>query len=260
MFKKYNSIQGYLLMGILPLFIILAGYKMVNVNEDKQKGFVQIFDGKTLNGWEGDPTYWRVENGNIVGEITPATLLKRNSFLIWRGGMPADFELTLEFKISQAGNSGINYRSEELKDIPFALKGYQLDIDGANRYTGQNYEERGRTTLAYRGQKTVINAQSEGNSVGSVQSKIKNNAWTDLTVAGSLGESDALLQKIKSEDWNTCRLVAKGNSLKHYINGVLMSEVTDNDQVNGKSKGMLGIQVHVGPPMKVEYRKIMIKQ
>jgi hypothetical protein len=260
MFKKYNSIQGYLLMGILPLFIILAGYKMVDITAAKQKGFVQIFDGKTLNGWEGDPAYWRVENGNIVGEITPATLLKRNSFLIWRGGMPADFELTLEFKITQAGNSGINYRSEELKDIPFALKGYQLDIDGANRYTGQNYEERGRTTLAYRGQKTVINAQNAENSVGSVQSKIKNNAWTDLTVAGTLGESDALLQKIKSEDWNTCRLVAKGNSLKHYINGVLMSEVTDNDQDNGKSKGMLGIQVHVGPPMKVEYRKIMIKQ
>ena len=164
------------------------------------------------------------------------------------------------FKITQAGNSGINYRSEELKDIPFALKGYQLDIDGANRYTGQNYEERGRTTLAYRGQKTVINAQNVENAVGSVQSKIKNNAWTDLTVAGSLGESDALLQKIKSEDWNTCRLVAKGNTLKHYINGVLMSEVMDNDQVNGKSKGMLGMQVHVGPPMKVEYRKIMIKQ
>jgi hypothetical protein len=247
-------------MGILPLFVILAGYKMVDITETKQKGFVQMFDGKTLNGWEGDPAYWRVENGKIVGEITPATLLKRNSFLIWRGGTPADFELTLEFKITQAGNSGINYRSEELKDIPFALKGYQLDIDGANRYTGQNYEERGRTTLAYRGQKTVINAQNVEKSISSVQSKIKNNAWTDLTVAGSLGESDTLLQKIKSEDWNTCRLVAKGNSLKHYINGVLMSEVIDNDLVNGKSKGLLGMQVHVGPPMKVEYRKIMIKQ
>lgn len=247
-------------MGFLPLFLVLVGYKMADTNDVKQKGFVQIFDGKTLKGWEGDPAYWRVENGNIVGEITPTTLLKRNSFLMWRGGMPADFELTLEFKITQAGNSGINYRSEELKDIPFALKGYQLDIDGANRYTGQNYEERGRTTLAYRGQKTMIKAQDRENAEGTLQSKIKNNAWTDLTVTGSLGESDALLQKIKSEDWNTCRLVARGNRLQHYINGVLMSDVTDNDKVNGKSKGVLGMQVHVGPPMKVEYRKIMIKQ
>lgn len=256
MHKQIKSIQGYLILGLLPIFIILAGYKMADTNELMQKGFVKIFDGKTLKGWDGDPTYWRVENGNIVGEITPATLLKRNSFLIWRGGMPGDFELTLEFKITKAGNSGLNYRSEELKDIPFALKGYQLDIDGANRYTGQNYEERGRTTLAYRGQKTTISE----NSAGTVQSKIKNNAWTDLTVAGSLGESDDLLKKIKSEDWNTARLVAKGNRLQHYINGVLMSDVTDNDTVNGKSKGMLGIQVHVGPPMKVEYREIMIKQ
>jgi hypothetical protein len=135
-----------------------------------------------------------------------------------------------------------------------------LDIDGANRYTGQNYEERGRTTLAYRGQKTVIKAQNGENSKGTLQSKIKNNAWTELTVKSSLGESDALLQKIKSEDWNTCRLVARGNRLRHYINGVLMSDVTDNDTVNGKLKGILGVQVHVGPPMKVEYRNIMIKQ
>ena len=260
MYKKINTIPGLLILGLLPLFLIIAGYKMADINERNQKGFLPIFDGKTLNGWEGDPVYWRVENGNIVGEITPATLLKRNSFLMWRGGMPGDFELTLEFKITQAGNSGINYRSEELKDITYALKGYQLDIDGANRYTGQNYEERGRTTLAYRGQKTIINAQNGENAAGTLQSKIKNNAWTDLTVTGSLGESDALLQKIKSEDWNTCRLVAKGNRLQHYINGVLMSDVTDNDKVNGKLKGLLGVQVHVGPPMKVEYRKIMIKQ
>lgn len=257
---KFKAFLGVFSICSLLLFLILISCKTSGLNHGNESGFVQIFDGKTLNGWEGDPVYWRVENGNLVGEITPATLLKRNSFIMWRGGTPADFELTLEFRITKAGNSGINYRSEELKDIPFALKGYQADIDGANRYTGQNYEERGRTTLAYRGQKTTIKAQKAENSNGSVQSKIKNNAWTDLTVTGSLGESDALLQKIKSEDWNTCRIVAKGNRLQHYINGILMSEVTDNDQVNGKSKGVLGMQVHVGPPMKVEYRKIMIKQ
>ncbi len=254
MTRKINEIQGFLILGILLLFLILAGYKLRDSN---QKEFVSIFDGKTLNGWEGDPTYWRVENGNIVGEITPTTPLSRSTFLIWRRGMPADFELTLEFKISKAGNSGINYRSEELKDIPFVLKGYQLDIDGANRFTGQNYEERGRTTLAYRGQKTMIKGRD---SESSVQSKVKNGAWSGLTVTGALGESDALLQKIKSEDWNTCRIVAQGNRLQHYINSVLMSDVTDNDTVYRKSKGLLGVQIHVSPPMKVEYRKIRIKQ
>src|SRR5215204_5701312 len=70
--------------------------------------FVQIFDGETLNGWEGDTTYWRVEGGNLMGEVTPTTLLKSNTFIVWKGGTPADFELKVEFRIAEAGNSGIN--------------------------------------------------------------------------------------------------------------------------------------------------------
>jgi hypothetical protein len=53
--------------------------------------------------------------------------------------------------------------------------------------------------------------------------------------------------------------VAKGNRLQHYINGVLISDVIDNDPINAKSAGLIGVQVHVGPPMKVEYRNIMLK-
>src|SRR3989337_1752044 len=79
--------------------------------QSKKEGFVQIFDGKTLNGWEGDTNYWRVENGCMVGEITPDKILKTHSFIIWKGGMPQDFELIAEFRITTAGNSGINYRS-----------------------------------------------------------------------------------------------------------------------------------------------------
>jgi hypothetical protein len=223
-------------------------------------GFVQIFDGKTLKGWDGDPTYWRVENGNLVGEITPTTLLKTNSFIIWRGGEPGDFEFKGEFNITQDGNSGINYRSDQLTDVPFALRGYQADIDGKIRYTGQNYEERKRTTLAYRGQKTTIGPYEGENTPEAIRAKVSRNAWTGMTVTGSLGSSDSLKTFIKPEDWNTFRLVVKGNHLQHYINNVLMSEVIDNDTVNGKSKGLLGVQVHVGPPMKVQYRNLMLKQ
>lgn len=214
----------------------------------------KIFDGKTLNGWDGDTNYWRVENGNLVGEIKPDKPLKTNSFIIWQGGTPADFELTLQFRITAGGNSGVNYRSEKVSDVPHALKGYQADIDGANRYTGQNYEERGRTTLAYRGQQVTVPASSLTPKEGS-----KNNAWTPAQVTNQLGSSDALKEKIKSEQWNTLRLVIKGNRLQHYVNGVLMSDVTDNDTTNGKTKGLLGMQVHVGPPMKVEYRNIELK-
>ncbi|GAC1527266.1 MAG: DUF1080 domain-containing protein [Sediminibacterium sp.] len=251
---------GILIGVLLPVALITGSCQVSGKIHHGKDGFVQIFDGKTLNGWEGDPKYWRVENGNLVGEITPATLLKTNSFLIWRGGRPSDFELNLEFKITKNGNSGINYRSVELSDVPYALKGYQADIDGANRYTGQNYEERVRTTLAYRGQKVIVKPFDNTAQPVSLKEHIKNNAWTETTVIGSLGDPEVLKSKINFEDWNTYRLVIKGNHLQHYVNGTLMSDVTDNDTVNGKSEGWMGVQVHVGPPMKVEYRNIMLKQ
>ena len=256
---KINVIK----LGLL-LALVLTGAVNSACTAQKTKagkdGFVQIFDGKSLKGWDGDPTYWRVENGNLVGEITPATLLKTNSFIIWKGGEPADFEFKGEFNITEAGNSGINYRSDQLTDVPFALRGYQADIDGKIRYTGQNYEERKRTTLAYRGQKTTIPAYTGDATPEAVRANVKNNAWSGLTVTGSLGSSDSLKTFIKSEDWNTFHLIVKGNRLQHYINGVLMSDVTDEDTVNGKTKGLLGVQVHVGPPMKVQYRNLMLKQ
>ncbi len=64
--------------------------------EGDEAGFRPIFNGRDLEGWEGDPKYWRVADGNLTGEVTPETLLKSNTFIIWRGGSPADFELKAE--------------------------------------------------------------------------------------------------------------------------------------------------------------------
>lgn len=89
----------------------------------------------------------------MVGQITPNTTLEQNTFIIWKDENPANFELKAEFRITTDGNSGVNYRSESVDNVPFGLKGYQADIDGKNNYTGQNYEERGRTTLAFRGER-----------------------------------------------------------------------------------------------------------
>ena len=243
---------------VVMLLVMLTANTQSGFGQTNKTGFISIFDGKTLNGWEGDTNLWRVENGSLVGEITPDKLLKTNSFIIWKGGEPADFELILEYRIATAGNSGINYRSEQLTDVPHALKGYQADIDGKNNYTGQNYEERGRTTLAYRGQKTVIDPLAKPGA--SVRDDVKNNAWTGLKVTESLGDKDELKSHIKSEDWNEIHLIIKGNRLQHFVNGVLMSDVTDNDTSNRKMKGLIGVQVHVGPPMKVEFRNIQLKQ
>ena len=111
---------------------------------DDDEGFVPIFDGKTLTGWDGDPTFWRAENGEIVGETTPEKVVKVNNFLIWRGGTVKDFELKVEFRMSGT-NSGIQYRSVELPDVgKWVLKGYQADMDFTEGFVGNVHDERGR--------------------------------------------------------------------------------------------------------------------
>ena len=241
--------------GIIVLIgvVLLFGQAQIRESSARQTasteaaGFERIFDGKTLKGWEGDPKYWRVENGALVGEITPETIVKQNTFIIWRGGVTRDLELKVEYCISARGNSGINYRSTEVPGQTFAMRGYQADIDGQDRnagnlrHTGQNYEERGRTFLACRGE-TVHIAQGK-----------------KPVVIASLGKPEELATYIKSDDWNEYHLIARGNTLIHILNGHVMSVVIDDDAENRRFDGLLGVQVHVGPPMKVEYRNFRLK-
>ena len=214
-------------------------------NQRGEPGFQPIFDGTTLAGWEGDPNYWRVENGALVGEITPATVVKSNSFVVWRGGQPGDFELKLDYRITADGNSGINYRSTIVPDTitsenRFAMRGYQCDIDGRQLYTGNNYEEKGRLFLALRGQVTRLVAGEPP------------------ILVSTFGEPGELASYI-TDDWNSVHLIVRGNTLTHRINGRLMSVVYDDDVSNLPADGLIGMQVHVGPPMKVEYRNIQLK-
>ena len=209
---------------------------------DADSGFELIFDGKTLDGWQGDPKYWRVENGCLVGEVTPETILKQNSFIIWRSDRPRDFELKVEYRVSARGNSGINYRSVEVPGQPWALRGYQADIDGEDQWTGQNYEERGRTFLAMRGEMVRL---EEGKKP---------------LLTASLGDKKGLQAFVKKEDWNEYHLIVRGNVMVHILNGHVMSLVIDDDVKNRRFDGLLGVQVHVGPPMKIEYRNFRLKR
>jgi hypothetical protein len=211
-----------------------------------EPGFLSIFDGKTLAGWEGDPRYWRTENGSLVGEITPATVIKSNTFIIWRGGRPKDFALKLDYRITPDGNSGINYRSVRVPDpvTPgnrFAMRGYQCDIDGRKRYTGNNYEEKGRLFLAVRGQLTRVVGRRPPILISTIADTNE-------------------LATIVTDDWNSVHLMARGNTLTHIINGRVMTVVIDDDPAEHPAAGSIGMQVHVGPPMKVEYRNIRLKR
>lgn len=223
---------------------------------EDRTGFKPIFDGNSLTNWDGDPTHWRAEGGAIVGETTAANPLTENTFLIYRGGEPADFELKVEFKINST-NSGVQYRSVHLpqgttppappnapntqKPIAgkWVLKGYQADIDFDNNFTGMLYEERGRGFLAPRG--TVGYAGENRGAIGSVES------------------SDTLKSYIKVNDWNQFHVIARGPTLIHILNGHVTAAFVDDDAPNRAMKGLLGFQIHVGQPMKVEFKNVLLK-
>ena len=210
-----------------------------------EPGFSPMFNGTNLEDWDGDTRYWRVESGVMVGEVTAETVLASNTFLVWRGSVPEDFELKVDFRISPSGNSGINYRSAIVEDpvTPsnrFAMRGYQFDIDGANAYPANNYYEKGRLSLAERGQITRV--------LGTP---------TPIVVSQT-GTPSALVEGTAGR-WNTAYIIARGNVLMHHLNGRLMSMVIDEDTQRPR-RGRIGVQVHVGPPMKVEYRNWRIRQ
>jgi hypothetical protein len=206
------------------------------------EGFVSLFNGKDLEGWQGDMTRWSVQDDAITGKTASETLLEKyNTFLVWQGGEPADFELRVKYRII-GGNSGVQYRSRVIDDEKFIVSGYQADIDSSPRFTGMNYEERARAFLAERGQKVEIAADGTRN------------------VVESLGDKDELQKKVKNEDWNDYRIVAKGNHLSHYVNGVQMSEVIDHQENKAATSGIIALQLHAGPPMTVQFKDILLKE
>jgi len=228
----------------LVLCLSVLPFASIVIAQDAPKG-KKIFDGTTLSGWSGLPVNWRVEDGAITGESLKDAPLKNNTFLVYEKKF-GDFELNCEFKI-MGGNSGIQYRSKLMDAEKFIVGGYQADIDSQkdvkeNSFVGINYEEQGRGILVQRGQ--IVSVGSDGK----------------LSVIGSTGDPVALRSKFKVDDWNTYRVVAKGNVCQHYINGVLMSELQDNQVEKRASEGVLALQLHAGPPMKVQFKNIYIAE
>lgn len=205
------------------------------------EGFEPLFDGKTLDGWDGDPRFWSVRDGAITGETTAENPTPGNTFLIWRGSEVADFELKAEFKMI-GHNSGIQYRSRELLDQKWVLAGYQGDFEAGDTYSGINYDEKGRGILAQRGEQTVIRDDGKPE------------------VVGKLRESAELQSHIKKEDWNEYHIIADGFTFVHAINGYVTSIVTDEDDSDREASGLLGLQLHAGKPMTVQFRNIRIKR
>ncbi len=216
-----------------------------------------IFNGVDLTGWDGDPRFWRVEDGALTGETTAANPTERNTFLIYRGAEVGDCEVRFEYVIrSDWANSGLQYRSFE---VPVAagsgdagrwiIGGYQADIDMPVQYTGILYGEQDRGILALRGQQVEIEPGGKPK------------------VTGSLGDPTALASRINGKDgWNSYRIKVSGNHAIHEINGVMMAEIIDNDAVvtepgskGARTHGLLALQLHAGKPMKIQFRNITLQ-
>lgn len=222
---------------------------------DDEAGFKALFNGKNLDGWEGNPKLWSVQDGCITGKTGSEgdTKIKHNTFLVWKGGEVGDFELRLQYRIvpdNKVGfaNSGIQYRSKLFPAGEFGpiVGGYQADFEAGKTYSGILYEERGRGILAKRGEKTVVKAGEGGKP--------------KIEVTGTLGKSEDIQARIKNEDWNDYVVIAKGNHLQHFINGQQTVDVTDEDDAKAAKSGILALQIHAGPAMTVQFRKIRIKQ
>lgn len=222
-------------------FLTLALCSLSPVFAEDEPGFESLFNGKELTNWDGNPDFWSVEEGAITGRTTKEKPTKGNTFIIWRGGELADFELRLKYKIV-GGNSGIQYRSEDKGD--WVVGGYQGDFEAGTTYSGIVYEEKGRGILAQRGQRTTIHNAGDKHSV---------------EVVGSIGDSNEIQKVIKAEDWNDYKIIARGNQLTHVINGRVTTELTDLDAPRRSAKGILALQLHAGPPMVVQFKDIRIK-
>ena len=204
--------------------------------DDVEKGFVSMFNGKDLTGWEGKPGGWWVKDGTIMSQSTKEKPCKKCHYLMWRGGTPGDFVLRFSYRIV-GGNSGIQIRSREIPD--WDTRGYQADMEVGAQWSGALFEH-ARGKVAGRGTKVVIDP--DGNR-------------TETQFA----DPAELQKKIKADDWNDYEITAQGSKITLKINGQLMCEADDRDKKHAARKGVIALQMHPGPPMIVQFKDPRIK-
>jgi hypothetical protein len=221
-------------------------------------GYVSLFDGVTLEGWDGNRKFWRVENGAIVGESTPANP-SGNSYIVYRKLEAKDFTLKFEIKVEGDGGSGIQYRSRTgipwlapispavtanvgPVNLNWMMTGPQADFWPSRVYTGQFYSENTpMRILAWRGQ--VVEGYGE-------KSK---------RLMATIADRDALGRVVRMNDWNEYTVIARGGTFLHIVNGQLMAAMIDDDpQSSNNQPGLFGIEIEA--TTKVSVRNMWVKK
>ncbi len=241
--RLHRSSTSSLAIFLVAICLTVASMSWVEgkspLQDPDPSGAISLFDGTSLNGWSGDPRYWTVENGAITGTTTAEQPLDANSFLIWRNGEIDDFELRIKFRI-EGGNSGVQYRSRDMGD--HHVGGYQADIDADHTYIGILYDELGRGILANRATRVEID-------------ELGNNK-----VVGTTSDEAALLASIKQNEWSEYTITARGNHLTQTINGFVTVDIVDGQVDQAETRGILALQIHAGPPMKVQFKDVYLRR
>jgi len=221
-------------------------------------GYVSLFDGVSLKDWDGNPKFWRVEGGAIVGESTPQNP-SGNSYIVYRGIEAKDFTLKFEIKVEGDGGSGIQYRSKTgipwlspiapnvtanvgPVNLNWMMTGPQADFWPSRVYTGQFYSENTpMRIMAWRGQ--VV----EGAGMG------------PRRLMGTIGDRQALGNLVKMNDWNQYVVIARGPVFIHVVNGQLMAVMVDDDPTSSNNQsGLIGIEIEA--VTRVSVRNIWLKK
>lgn len=197
-------------------------------------GYLELFSGTSMAAFSFDPRFWSLESGQIVGRTSEAAPAPHNTFLVWNGEA-RDFELEVEMKVV-GNNSGVQYRSTLFGE--HRLRGPQIDAHPAPNYTAMCYEEQGRGILAERGESLAIAADG---------------TRTKSPLAGAAAAPPAI------SEWRTYRVVARGDTVEHFLDGVPTAKIVD---VSGERPrgGAVGVQIHAGEPTEVRVRRIRMKR
>ena len=201
-----------------------------------ENGFVKAFDGRTLRQWDGDSKHWSVKDGVLTG-VTDGSL-KKNRFLTWNPSTIRNFDLRVKVKISAGGNSGIQYRGTSRPDLGLDIvSGYQCDVVPKNPdYNGMLYEEKGRRILSHTGEKVIVDADGR--------------SWV---------VDNMPVKEFSADQWHDYRVLVRGNHHQHWIDGHMTADLIDLDSKGRALEGVLAVQVHTGPAMKVQYKDFLIK-
>ncbi len=225
------------------LSLLISCFSPAGVSTASEKGFVRIFDGKSLKGWEptkGAENAWRVEDGILVG-----TGDKGRGYLTYTGNLSvADLEMTFSYRFPGKGNSGVSIRAIEDETGKRDYKSYHADLGhkgiGKNVMGAWDFHTPGRREhRCFRGDRLVI---------------LENDEPKITEIEGALTADD-----IHANQWNHVHIIARDNNFKLIINGKLSSEFTEylpNDK--RLDRGMIQLQLH-DPGMVVEFKDIRLK-